>query len=77
MSACEEFAKSDRPTDPAKTRSPVRTNAFERNFILRALEKCGWNVTGTAEYLGVPLSTLKYKMDKLDVRQLAKRLRGA
>jgi DNA-binding NtrC family response regulator len=53
------------------------TNTFERNFILRALEKCGWNVTGTAEYLGVPLSTLKYKMDKLDVRQLAKRLRGA
>jgi DNA-binding NtrC family response regulator len=53
------------------------TNAFERNFILRALEKCGWNVTATAEYLGVPLSTLKYKMDKLDVRQLAKRLRGA
>ena len=32
---------------------------------------------GTAEYLGIPLSTLKYKMDKLDVRQLAKRLRGA
>ncbi len=53
------------------------TNTFERNFILRSLEKCGWNVTGTAEYLGVPLSTLKYKMDKLDVRQLAKRLRGA
>jgi len=53
------------------------TNTFERNFILRALEKCGWNVTGTAEYLGVPLSTLQYKMDKLDVRQIAKRLRGA
>jgi DNA-binding NtrC family response regulator len=53
------------------------TNTFERNFILRALEKNGWNVTGTAEYLGIPLSTLKYKMDKLDVRQLARRLRGA
>src|SRR5919205_893212 len=53
------------------------TNTFERNFILRGLEKCGWNVTGTAEYLGIPLSTLKYKMDKLDVRQLAKKLRGA
>jgi two-component system, NtrC family, response regulator AtoC len=52
------------------------TNTFERNYILRALEKCGWNVTGTAEYLGIPLSTLKYKMDKLDVRQLARRLRG-
>jgi hypothetical protein len=34
-------------------------------------------VTGTAEYLGIPLSTLKYKMDKLDVREIAKRLRGA
>jgi DNA-binding NtrC family response regulator len=53
------------------------TNAFERNYILRALEKCGWNVTGTAEHLGIPLSTLKYKMDKLDVRQIARRLRGA
>ena len=53
------------------------SNTFERNFILRALEKCGWNVTATAEYLGIPLSTLKYKMDKLDVRQLARRIRGA
>ena len=53
------------------------TNTFERNFILRALEKCGGNVTGTAEYLGIPLSTLKYKMDKLRVRPFAKRLRGA
>jgi DNA-binding NtrC family response regulator len=53
------------------------TNTFERNFILRALERNGWNVTETAGYLGIPLSTLKYKMDKLDVRELAKRLRGA
>jgi two-component system response regulator AtoC len=53
------------------------SNTFERNFILRALEKCGWNVTATAEYLGIPLSTLKYKMDKLEVRQIAKRIRGA
>jgi DNA-binding NtrC family response regulator len=52
------------------------TNTFERNFILRALEKNGWNVTATSEYLGIPLSTMKYKMDKLEVRQLAKRLRG-
>ncbi len=52
------------------------TNTFERNFILRALEKCGWNVTATSDYLGVPLSTLKWKMDKLEVRQLARRIRG-
>ena len=53
------------------------TDTFERNYILRALEKNGGNVTATAEYLGIPLSTLKYKMDKLEVRHLVKRLRGA
>jgi two-component system, NtrC family, response regulator AtoC len=67
--------------EPAGTRTgnlfEDATNTFERNFILRALEKNGWNVTASSEYLGIPLSTLKYKMDKLDVRQLAKRLRGA
>jgi DNA-binding NtrC family response regulator len=53
------------------------TNTFERNFILRALEKSGWNVTATARYLGIPLITLKFKMDRLDIRELARRLRGA
>jgi DNA-binding NtrC family response regulator len=52
------------------------TNTFERNFILRALEKSAWNVTATARYLGVPLSTLKFKMDRLEIRELARRLRG-
>jgi DNA-binding NtrC family response regulator len=52
------------------------TNTFERNFILRALERCAWSVTGAAEYLGVPLSTLKYKMERLEVRELARRIRG-
>jgi len=52
------------------------TATFERNFILKALEKSGWNVTATARYLGVPLSTLKHKIDKLEIRPLARRLRG-
>src|SRR5919197_1877446 len=73
-----EFHFAQLEPDAARTDSLFEdaTNTFERNFILRALEKNGWNVTGTAEYLGIPLSTLKYKMDKLEVRQLAKRLRG-
>ncbi len=50
---------------------------FERNFILKALEKSGWNITATARHLGVPLSTLKHKMERLDIREIAKRLRGA
>ncbi len=49
---------------------------FERTFILKALERSGWNVTGTARHLGIPLSTMKHKMDRLGIRPLAKRLRG-
>jgi DNA-binding NtrC family response regulator len=51
-------------------------DTFERNFVLKALERSGWNVTGTARYLGIPLSTMKHKMDRLGIRPLAKRLRG-
>ncbi|HET9567862.1 MAG TPA: sigma-54 dependent transcriptional regulator, partial [Vicinamibacterales bacterium] len=45
-------------------------STFERNFIVRALEKSSWNVTATSRALGIPLSTLKFKMDKLEIRQL-------
>jgi DNA-binding NtrC family response regulator len=50
---------------------------FERNFILRALEQSGWNVTAAARALGVPLSTLKHKMDRLDIREIARKLRSS
>jgi len=49
---------------------------FERNYLVRALERNGWNVTQTARYLGVPLSTLKFKIDRLDIRDIAKRIKG-
>jgi DNA-binding NtrC family response regulator len=49
---------------------------FERNFLIRALEKSSWNVTATARALGIPLSTLKFKMDRLEIRELAKKIRG-
>jgi DNA-binding NtrC family response regulator len=51
-------------------------STFERNFIIRALEKADWNVTATARTLGVPLSTLKFKMDRLEIRELARKIRG-
>jgi DNA-binding NtrC family response regulator len=51
-------------------------DTFERNFILRALERSDWNVTATAKYLGLPLSTLKHKMSRLDLRDIARKLRG-
>ncbi|HXG87244.1 MAG TPA: sigma-54 dependent transcriptional regulator [Vicinamibacterales bacterium] len=49
---------------------------FERNFIVRALDRNAWNVTQTARYLGVPLSTLKFKIDRLEIRELARKLKG-
>ncbi len=52
-------------------------DTFERNFILRALERTKWNVSAASRYLGVPLSTLKHKMGRLEIRELAKRLRQA
>jgi two-component system response regulator PilR (NtrC family) len=52
-------------------------DTFERNFIIRALERSDWNVSATARFLGIPLSTLKHKMGRLDIRELARKLRGA
>jgi DNA-binding NtrC family response regulator len=49
---------------------------FERNFILKGLEHAHWNVSATARNLGMPLSTLKFKMDRLDIREIARKLRG-
>jgi transcriptional regulator with PAS, ATPase and Fis domain len=49
---------------------------FERNYITRALERSRWNVTQTAKYLGIPLSTLKFKLDRLEIKDLARRIRG-
>ena len=71
------FAQLDRIPGRGESLFQEATNTFERNFILRALEKSGWNVTATARYLGIPLSTLKFKMDRLEIRGLAKKLRGA
>jgi DNA-binding NtrC family response regulator len=50
---------------------------FERNFLIRALEKSDWNVTQTARSLALPLSTLKFKMDKLEIRELARKIRSS
>ncbi len=50
-------------------------STFERNFILHALEQADGNVTATARALGVPLSTLKHRISRLEVRDLARRLK--
>jgi DNA-binding NtrC family response regulator len=71
------FAKLDSAPLSGETLFQEACDTFERNFILRALEKSDWNVTATARYLGIPLSTLKHKMQRLDLRDIARKLRGA
>ena len=48
---------------------------YERNLLLRALERHAWNVTRTARYLGLPLSTMKFKIEKFEVREAARKVR--
>ncbi len=42
-------------------------DTFERNFILKTLEHERWSRTKTANILGVPISTLKYKFNRLNI----------
>jgi DNA-binding NtrC family response regulator len=51
-------------------------NTFERMLILKALTSCDWNVTGASRYLGMPLSTLKHKMQRFEIRELATKAKG-
>jgi two-component system NtrC family response regulator len=72
------FAKLDTNTRAANsTLFQEACDTFERNYIIRALERNDWNVTATAKYLGLPLSTLKFKMGKLEIRDLARKIRGS
>jgi DNA-binding NtrC family response regulator len=69
-------AQIDREGPAAENLLERAVSTFERNFIIRALEKSRWNVTATARTLGIPLSTLKFKMDRLEIRELARKIRG-
>ncbi|HEX2443548.1 MAG TPA: sigma-54 dependent transcriptional regulator [Vicinamibacterales bacterium] len=74
------FAKFDATPSPGNESVSLYQEAldtFSRNFIIRALERSDWNVSATARFLGIPLSTLKHKMGQLDIRELARKLRGA
>ena len=71
------FAKLDSGPATGDALFQEACDTFERNFILRALEKKDWNVTATARYLGIPLSTLKHKMARLELTGLARKLRNS
>jgi len=47
---------------------------FERNLILSTMENHGWSRKKTAQELGIPISTLKFKMKKLGIYEIVQRL---
>ncbi|UCD85373.1 MAG: hypothetical protein JSU92_04035, partial [Deltaproteobacteria bacterium] len=42
-------------------------DAFERDLIYKALQKNSWRRNRTADYLGIPYSTLKYKINRFNL----------
>jgi DNA-binding NtrC family response regulator len=70
-----QVADIDR-SDAATSLLDRALSTFERNYIIRALERSRWNVTQTAKYLGIPLSTLKFKLDRLEIKDLARKVRS-
>ena len=57
------------PTIFESSNSSILTNQpdSEKNVIIDALEKAHWNRREAAKLLGMPYSTLRYKMDTLGI----------
>jgi DNA-binding NtrC family response regulator len=51
----------------------ISLEAVERELVLRALEKFGWNQTKAAEYLDISRKVLIYRMEKFGLREDARR----
>ena len=46
--------------------------------LLRALRaRNEWTLKEMSQRCGIPLSTLKFKIDRLDIRDIARRIKGA
>lgn len=56
-----------------ESREPIgeltsQLDSTERAMILKALEKHRWNKTKAAKELGLTLRTLRYRLEKLDIK---------
>jgi len=47
----------------------ISLEAIEKELILKALEKCGWNQTRAARYLDISRKTLIYRMERHGIRK--------
>jgi transcriptional regulator of acetoin/glycerol metabolism len=58
---------------PAKVLSAIELEELEKRNLLRALETCGWKISGTegvSALMGLPPSTVSSRMKALGIRRL-------
>jgi formate hydrogenlyase transcriptional activator len=58
---------------PAKVFSAIELEEFEKRNLLRALETCGWKISGpegVSALMGLPPSTVASRMKALGIRRL-------
>jgi DNA-binding NtrC family response regulator len=48
----------------------ISLEAVEKELILKALEKCGWNQTRAARYMDISRKTLIYRMERHGIRKV-------
>jgi two-component system, NtrC family, response regulator AtoC len=69
--AAAPAAAADAVSRPALPDSGVNLGDVERDLVVQALERTGWNVTRAAQLLGVSRDTLRYRMEKHRIRPSA------
>jgi|WetSurMetagenome_2_1015567.scaffolds.fasta_scaffold04178_5 two-component system, NtrC family, nitrogen regulation response regulator NtrX len=61
----------DNPNDPYQFPSFKEARAsFERQYLVRRLEECSWNISMTAQQIGIERSHLHRKMKALGIREV-------
>jgi PAS domain S-box-containing protein len=69
----EAVATASTASQPAKVLSAVELQEFEKRNLLRALETCGWKISGAegvSALMGLPPSTVSSRIKALGIRRL-------
>jgi DNA-binding NtrC family response regulator len=71
LASARSTAPAEETARPALPDSGINLGDVERDLVVQALERTGWNVTRAAQLLGVSRDTLRYRMEKHRIRPSA------
>jgi two-component system response regulator PilR (NtrC family) len=66
--AADAAAAEAQPARPADSPLPAYLDQLEREAILQALGKTGFNRTAAARLLGITFRQLRYRMQRLNIK---------